>query len=162
MGGVAGTVDTAAYEAWQRKLDARRKQAGKATVANPFVHYSVPCVRLTALLTALHLPRVDIMWLDVEGALGTLSHAARLSLRREAYRAAAKLGSSVSVCVCVCVCTSARMGTGRASTRALTCLRALVCTLTYRTCAVRGTPHLSPSPAPSPHTTPHHPLQARS
>ena len=75
MGGVAGTVDTAAYEAWQRKLDARRKQAGKASVANPFVHYSVPCVRLTALLTALRLPRVDIMWLDVEGALGTLSNA---------------------------------------------------------------------------------------
>ena len=120
MGGVAGTVDTAAYEAWQRKLDARRKQAGKASVTNPFVHYSVPCVRLTALLTALRLPRVDIMWLDVEGALGTLSNAfARGEAQPQArgvHRAAAKLGSCVCVCVCVCVCTSARMGMGRAST----------------------------------------------
>ena len=73
---MADTVDTAAYDAWQRKLDARRKQAGKAPVTNPFVRYSVPCVRLTALLTALRLPRVDIMWLDVEGALRTQRCAA--------------------------------------------------------------------------------------
>lgn len=68
MGGVASTVDTAAYDAWKRKLDARRKQAGKKTVADPFVRYAVPCMRLAALLTTLRVPRVDIMWLDVEGS----------------------------------------------------------------------------------------------
>ena len=69
MGGVASALDTAAQDAWRRKfVDKFELRAGNVTAADPFVHYAVPCMQLSSLLSALHVARVDIFWLDVEGS----------------------------------------------------------------------------------------------
>ena len=70
MGGVASALDTAAQDAWRRKFDDKAElRAGNVTAADPyFVHYAVPCMQLSSLLSALQVARVDIFWLDVEGS----------------------------------------------------------------------------------------------